>query len=115
MLQTRITEAELNCLRPNTLNQRQSVFAKDPSRSKARIWLSMGEREELNKYREVHGGKRVITSERILNDLNFQQKAPQAEHRRKVVEHMKSKGQSTRMKEGRRDLDHNCTTVELVD
>jgi hypothetical protein len=68
----------------------------------------MGEREELNKYREVHGGKRVITSERILNDLNFQQKAPQAEHRRKVVEHMKSKGQSTRTKEARRDLDHNC-------
>jgi hypothetical protein len=67
----------------------------------------MGEREELNKYRQVHGGKRVVTSERILKDLNFQQKAPQAEHRRKVVEHMKRKGQSTRTKEARRDLDHN--------
>lgn len=107
MLQTLITEAELNYLRPSTLNQRQSVFAKDPSRSNARIWLSMGEREELNKYRQVHGGKRVVTSERILKDLNFQQKAPQAEHRRKVVEHMKRKGQSTRTKEARRDLDHN--------
>jgi hypothetical protein len=106
MLQTLIAEAELNYLRPSTINQRQSVFAKDPFRSNARIWLSIGEREELNKYRQAHGGKRVNTSERILKDLNFQKKAPQAERRHKLVEHMKSKGQSTRTKEALRDLDH---------
>jgi hypothetical protein len=100
--QITVTEDELDEIRPDS--PRHEVFTEDPSRKKARIWISMSEIKELNELREATGGRPVKLREKTLQNQDFLTFAPWAERRHNLVEEMKAKGESTRTEKARKDL-----------
>jgi hypothetical protein len=99
--QITVTEAELDEIRPDS--PRHEVF-EDPTRKKARIWLSMSEIEDLNEVRERTGGRPAQLKATTLQNEDFLTFAPWAERRHNLVEDLKAKGESTRTEKARKDL-----------
>jgi hypothetical protein len=94
----------LKFIRRSTVHQRQGVFAKDPTRTKARVWISPSELADLNELRKKEG--RPLVNLRQNQDKNPAKmgRAETADRRRKMLEFLKLMGQSTRNERAKLDL-----------
>ncbi len=100
----RVTEAELQAIRPSTRSKRQGVFEKNPSRTKADIWLSPSEVADLNELRKNTGSKPAIPKKNIIENPAKIDRAEIANRRRNMLEYLSRSGQSSRTNKAKLEL-----------
>jgi hypothetical protein len=100
----KLTEAELQHIRPSTAFKRQGVFANNPTRKEARIWISPSELANLNELRKKTNRPLVVLTRQTIENQGKMGQAETADRRRKMLEFLKLTGQSTRTAKAKLDL-----------